>query len=167
MPSDLWWLRVGDVSTPLPWPWNLRLFSFKARSSSSTSRPRCFSLWSSYRAAEAEKTSSLARRNEDLGKITLPPTAAEKRSFSELFLGQRFCNDIAESNLQMREETKHIRDAQRNQMGVGLCFQQSICPIVSHCGGRGVCILAWNLQCENPFIKPQRLAMQNPICPFN
>ena len=35
---------------------------------------------------------------------------------------------IAESNLQMCEETKHIRDVQRNQMGVGLCLQQLICP---------------------------------------
>ena len=79
-------------------------------------------------------------------------------------LGQRFCNEFAESNLQMCEETKHIRDVQRNQMGVGLCFQQLICPSFS---SRGVCILAWNLQCENPFIKTHRLAMQNPICPFN
>ena len=56
-----------------------------------------------------------------------------------LFLGQRFCNEFAESNLQMCEETKHIRDVQRNQMGVGLCFQQLTCPSFS---SQGVCILA-------------------------
>ena len=42
---------------------------------------------------------------------------------------------IAESNLQMCEETKHIRDVQRNQMGVGLCLQQLICPSFFHCEG--------------------------------
>ena len=87
-------------------------------------------------------------------KLHYHPLRQKKEPFrnSELFLGQRFCNDIAESNLQMREETKHIRDAQRNQMGVGLCFQQLTCPSFSLRGAGGVHI-SMKLAMREPFHK--------------
>ena len=38
-------------------------------------------------------------------------------------------------------------------MGVGLCFQQLICPIVSHCRGAGGVHIGMKLAMREPFHK--------------